>query len=80
VRAAEQDRPDVAQDRRRWRVWQRYMDPTRFVFLDETGASTNMVRRYGRCARGERLVDATPWGHVWTPPPVQEESQVRCCA
>jgi transposase len=39
------------------------MDPSRFVFLDETGASTNMVRRYGRCPRGERLVDATPWGH-----------------
>ena len=63
MRAGEQDRPDVAQDRRRWRVWQRYMDPTRFVFLDETGASTTMVRRYGRCARGERLVDATTWGH-----------------
>jgi hypothetical protein len=39
------------------------MDPSRFVFLDETGASTNMIRRYGRCARGERLVDAAPWGH-----------------
>ena len=39
------------------------MDPSRFVFLDETGASTNMIRRYGRCPRGERLVDATPWGH-----------------
>ena len=39
------------------------MDPARFVFLDETGASTNMVRRYGRCARGERLVEVTPWGH-----------------
>jgi DDE superfamily endonuclease len=39
------------------------MDPSRFVFLDETGATTNMVRRYGRCLRGERLVDATPWGH-----------------
>ena len=51
------------QERRRWRVWQRYMDPGRFVFLDETGASTNMIRRYGRCPRGERLVDATPWGH-----------------
>ena len=63
LRAAEQDRPDVAHDRRRWRVWQRYMDPARFVFLDETGASTNMIRRYGRCPRGERLVDATPWGH-----------------
>ena len=39
------------------------MDPSRFVFLDETGTSTNMVRRYGRCPRGERLVGATPWGH-----------------
>ena len=63
LRAAEQDRPDVARERRHWRVWQRFMDPARFVFLDETGTSTNMVRRYGRCPRGERLVDATPWGH-----------------
>jgi transposase len=39
------------------------MDPARFVFLDETGTSTNTVRRYGRCPGGERLVDATPWGH-----------------
>lgn len=63
MRAAEQDRPDVVQDRRRWRVWQRYMDPSRFVFLDETGTSTNMTPRYGRCPRGQRLVAATPWGH-----------------
>jgi transposase len=39
------------------------MDPSRFVFLDETGTSTNMTRRYGRCPRGQRLVAATPWGH-----------------
>jgi transposase len=39
------------------------MDPSRFVFLDETGASTNMVRRTGWGPRGERLVDAAPWGH-----------------
>ncbi len=39
------------------------MDPAAFVFLDETGASTNMVRRYGWSARGERLVDAAPHGH-----------------
>ena len=39
------------------------MDPERFVFLDETGASTNMTRRYGWGPRSERLVDATPWGH-----------------
>ena len=39
------------------------MDPERFVFLDETGAATNMLRRYGWGPRGERLVDATPHGH-----------------
>ena len=39
------------------------MDTSRFVFIDETGAATNMARRYGRCARGERLVGAVPQGH-----------------
>jgi transposase len=39
------------------------MDPARFVFLDETGASTNMVRRTGWGERGKRLVDAVPHGH-----------------
>jgi transposase len=39
------------------------MDPAAFVFLDETGASTNMVRRYGWGPRNERLVDAAPHGH-----------------
>jgi transposase len=33
------------------------------VFIDETWASTNMARRYGRCPRGERLVSAVPYGH-----------------
>lgn len=61
--ATEQERPDVARHRQRWRVWQRYMDPSRFVFLDETGASTNMVRRYGWGMRGERLLDTAPHGH-----------------
>jgi hypothetical protein len=41
------DRSDVARSRRRWRVWQGYMDPSRFVFLDETWASPKMVRRCG---------------------------------
>jgi hypothetical protein len=39
------------------------MGPARFVFLDETDASTKMIPRYGCCPQGERLVDATPWGH-----------------
>lgn len=33
------------------------------MFVDETGASTKMVRTRGRCARGQRLVAKAPWGH-----------------
>src|SRR5438874_10339400 len=47
----------------RWRVWQRYMDAARFVFLDETGLTSKMTRLYGRSRRGERLVGAVPHGH-----------------
>lgn len=39
------------------------MDPASFVFLDETGATTNMVRRYGWGRRGDRLIDVAPHGH-----------------
>jgi transposase len=39
------------------------MDPASFVFLDEAGAATNMVRRYGWGPKGQRLVDAAPHGH-----------------
>jgi transposase len=39
------------------------MDPTRFVFLDETGTATNMARRYGRSLSRQRLVAAVPHGH-----------------
>jgi transposase len=63
LRASEQDRPDVARHRSRWRVWQRYMDGARFVFLDETSATTAMTRRSGWGPKGERLVDAAPAGH-----------------
>jgi transposase len=39
------------------------MDPARLVFLDESGVTTEMTRRYGRAARGERVRDAVPAGH-----------------
>jgi hypothetical protein len=31
----------VARERRRFRVWQRFMESTRFVFVDETATTTN---------------------------------------
>lgn len=36
---------------------------SRFVFIDETWASTNMSRRYGRSLKGQRLISAVPHGH-----------------
>jgi transposase len=62
LRASEQDRPDVARRRARWKHYQGRLDPARLVFIDETWAKTNMTRTHGRCARGERLVAATPHG------------------
>ena len=47
----------MAAKRRRWRGWQGFMDPARFVFLDETSAATNMARRYGRCPATLFLLD-----------------------
>lgn len=38
-------------------------DLERLVFLDETSATTNMTRRYGRSPRGERLIMPEPHGH-----------------
>jgi transposase len=39
------------------------LDPNRLIFIDETWASTNMTRRYGRAARGVRLLAPVPFGH-----------------
>ena len=35
----------------------------RLVFVDESGVTTEMTRRYGRAPRGERVREATPAGH-----------------
>lgn len=49
--------------RQTWVDGQPDLDPERLVFIDETWASTNMARRHGRCARGERLRVGVPHGH-----------------
>jgi transposase len=53
----------VQDQRDSWRAAQPWIDPAKLVFVDETWASTNMARRYGRCPKGERLVEAIPHGH-----------------
>jgi transposase len=63
VRAAEQDRPDVAAARAAWIENRAELEAERLVFIDETGTSTNMARLCGRAPRGERLVGKVPQGH-----------------
>lgn len=63
MHASEQERPDVAAARAAWIAAQPDLDPTRLIFLDETGTSTNMARLRGRAKRGARLVGRIPWGH-----------------
>ena len=38
-------------------------DAGQYVFLDECGVTTDLLRRYGRSPRGTRLHDHTPCGH-----------------
>ena len=52
--------------RESWRAKTAEIDPDRLVFLDESGAKTNLTRLYGRALGGERVVDAAPQGHWCT--------------
>jgi hypothetical protein len=59
------DEPDLGALRKRRETWfegQLDLDPERLVFIDETWASTNMARHYGRAPRGRRLRVGVPHG------------------
>jgi transposase len=62
LKAAEQDREDVAEARRAWRAELAGIDPGRLVFIDETGIDTRMTRAYARAARGQRAPGKVRWG------------------
>lgn len=47
-------------------IARRFVDPGSLVFLDESGAKTNMTRQYGRAMKGDRVDDAVPHGHWCT--------------
>jgi transposase len=56
----------VLKRRLEWFEAQPDLDPSKLVFIDETGASTNLARKGGRCRRGRRLRAAVPHGHYKT--------------
>jgi transposase len=56
----------VQQARRIWSEAQPGLDVERLVFIDETWASTNMTRSYGRAPRGQRCIGSAPFGNWQT--------------
>jgi transposase len=62
LRAAEQDREDVAAARAAWRAELAGIDPRRLVFLDESGIDTRLSRSRARAPRGQRAIGKIPWG------------------
>lgn len=56
----------MAERRTAWSQGVGGVDPRRLIFLDESGAKTNLTRTYGWGRGGERVVEATPHGHWGT--------------
>jgi len=52
--------------RARWAKTRRQVAHSRLLFVDESGAKTNMTRRYGRAPRGKRAYDRVPHGRWQT--------------
>jgi hypothetical protein len=57
LRASEQEREDVKLKRCLWQKAQASMNLEKLVFIDESGAKTNMTRLYGRAKEG-------PWSKI----------------
>ena len=53
----------MREKRRWWEILVQTQAPERLVFLDETGADTKMVRRYGWGPRSSRVISHVPHGH-----------------
>ncbi len=66
LHASEQSRPDVVARRKAWPQRLAGVAAEHLVFVDESGAHTQMTRRYGRSPIGQRLACPIPHGHYQT--------------
>jgi len=62
LHAQEQDSEQAQRCRQEWRETLAEFDVEQLIFLDESGATTQMTRNYGRAPRGQRVKEATPQG------------------
>ena len=65
VFATERDRPDVVAARIQFRKAQKAWDPSRLIFVDESGVNLSMTRSVAWAPVGQRAVDAVP-GDRWS--------------
>ncbi len=65
--------------REQWQARQKTCDLPKRVFQDETGVSTDMIRRYDRASDGVRCRDAAPAGRyrVCDNPPAHKAVEVQ---
>jgi transposase len=63
LHAAERDTEANRQRRVSFVETLRAIPPEKLIFLDESGVSTQMTRRYARCLGGARIGEGTPEGH-----------------
>lgn len=66
LHACEQERKDVLLRRKQWLEELHGLNPSHLVFIDESGAKTNMTRLRGRARKGQRLFALAPHGHWCT--------------
>lgn len=59
-RASEQSEEKTQEQRRNWQTQTHGIDPTRLIFVDETGISTNMTRPYGRAPANQPVYTDVP--------------------
>jgi transposase len=62
LRAAEQERPEIASEREAYRQQMSGLPTERLVFLDESGVTTKMARTHARAPRGQRAYGSIPLG------------------
>ena len=56
----------MAAARRRWHETLPLRDARQYVFVDESGVTTDLIRRYARSLRGTRIGDHAPCSHWQT--------------
>jgi transposase len=62
LHAAEQDSERIKAQRQFWQQEARQIDPAQLIFVDESGVTTEMTRRYGRALNGARVEEGVPAG------------------